>query len=160
MANSNFSVLDSRKRGPAPCRKFEFATVLSDLRAENLDLHLAKSMKKFNRQTGASGEGIAAGYLQKKGYTILERNFRNKFGEIDIIAKDNGTLVFVEVKSKTGTDFGSPEEMIHAGKLNRVRRMATVYMNGELVSCRIDVVAVVLNGDEEVVRLTHYENVY
>lgn len=117
-------------------------------------------MKKFNRQTGIVGEGHAARALENKGYTILEQNFSNKFGEIDIIARDKNVLVFVEVKTKIGEDFGSPEEMISPGKLQRVRNMATMYMNGEQMVCRIDVVAIVLDEENHVVRLTHYENVY
>ena len=85
-------------------------------------------MKQFNRQTGRAGEGYAATYLEKKGYIILEQNFSNKFGEIDIIARDKHILVFVEVKTKIGSDFGIPEEMINSGKLQRVRNMATMYM--------------------------------
>lgn len=117
-------------------------------------------MKQFNRQTGASAESIVAAHLQKKGYTILERNFRNKFGEIDVIARDGKILVFVEVKAKIGGNFGLPEDMVSQGKIQRVRNMATIYMKGELLSCRIDVVAIVFDEDEYVVRLTHYENVY
>lgn len=117
-------------------------------------------MKHFNRQTGALGEGVAAMHLQEKGYAILERNFRNKFGEIDIIAKDKNTLVFVEVKAKIGMDYGNPEDMINPGKLQKIRNMAMVYMKGSVVSCRIDVVAIVFDEDENVVRRTHYENVY
>jgi putative endonuclease len=116
-------------------------------------------MKQFNRSTGRTGEAIAAEHLIKKGFTILERNFSNKFGEIDIIARDKNVLIFVEVKTKIGVDFGSPEEMISPGKLNRIRSMATMYMKGELVPCRIDMVAIVLGQNNEVVRLTHYENV-
>jgi putative endonuclease len=116
-------------------------------------------MKTFNRSTGRTGEDIAARMLQEKGYTILERNFSNKFGEIDIIVKDREALVFVEVKVKTGIEFGLPEEMISPGKLQRIRNMATLYMKGELVPCRIDVVAIVLGPDNNVLRLTHYENV-
>lgn len=116
-------------------------------------------MKQYNRDTGNKGEGIAASYLRKKGYTILERNFKNKFGEIDIIAKDKDVLVFVEVKAKVGEMFGSPEEMISRGKLHRIRNMATMYLQGASVPCRIDVVAIVLTNEYEVSRLTHYENV-
>lgn len=116
-------------------------------------------MKQFNRKTGQSGEYIAAGALTKKGYEILERNFSNRFGEIDIIAKDNETLVFVEVKAKVGETFGTPEDMISPGKLARIRNMATIYLNGQSVPCRIDVVAIVLGEQNEVLRLTHYENV-
>ena len=117
-------------------------------------------MKKYNRQTGLSAEGIAAAHLQEKGLVILERNFSNKFGEIDIIAKDKDVLVFVEVKAKIGDYFGSPEDMISPGKLQRIRNMASVYTKGKEVPCRIDVVAIVFNDDEQVSRLTHYENVY
>jgi putative endonuclease len=116
-------------------------------------------MKTFNRATGRATEDIAAQTLQDKGYTILERNFSNRFGEIDIIAQDHDTLVFVEVKAKTGIDYGLPEEMINPGKLARIRNMATVYLNGKSVPCRIDVVAIVLGENNEVIRLTHYENV-
>lgn len=124
------------------------------------NLGLPCDMKHFNRQTGALGEGFAAIHLQEKGYTILERNFRKKFGEIDIIAKDTNTLVFVEVKAKIGIDCGSPEDMINPKKLQKIRNMAMVYMKEDIVACRIDVVAIVLDEDETVVRLTHYENVY
>lgn len=117
-------------------------------------------MKAFNRATGIIGESYATKALEKKGYSILEKNFSNKFGEIDIIAKDLDTLVFVEVKTKIGDDFGLPEEMVGKGKLQRIRNMATMYTKGEQVVCRIDVIAIVLDGNNEVIRLTHYENVY
>jgi putative endonuclease len=117
-------------------------------------------MKQENRNKGRKAEDLAAVELAKKGYEILERNFQNKFGEIDIIAKDGKTLVFVEVKAKTGEEFGWPEEMVGKGKLARVRQMAAVYLEGQTVLCRIDVVAIVFSAEGEVLRLTHYENVY
>ncbi len=133
------------------------------LRAENYELaaYLYKEiMKQFNRKTGAVGEDMAAGYLFKEGFAILERNFSNKFGEIDIIARDRDTIVFVEVKTKVGEAFGSPEEMVGRGKLQRIRNMATIYLNGKSAPCRIDVVAIVLDENNNVVRFTHHENVY
>ncbi|HSW89647.1 MAG TPA: YraN family protein [Patescibacteria group bacterium] len=117
-------------------------------------------MKYQNKSTGQSGESFAKEYLLEKGYQILQMNFSNKFGEIDIIARDQNTLVFVEVKTKTGIDFGSPEEMINKGKLSRVRHMGMIYTNGKSVPCRIDVIAIVLTRSGEVARLTHHENVY
>lgn len=117
-------------------------------------------MKYFNRQTGYLGEDFAAETLKNKGYKILERNFSNKFGEIDIIARDGDILVFVEVKAKKGTDFGLPEEMVNAGKLRKIRRMADVYLNGKTLPCRIDVVAIVLSQTDGLLQLNHYENVY
>ena len=117
-------------------------------------------MKVQNRETGQKAENLAVKELLKKGYSILESNFSNRFGEIDIIAKDKDTLVFVEVKAKTGAEFGLPEEMISAGKLRKVKNMATIYMKGENLLCRIDVIAVVFSIDGDLIRLTHYENVY
>lgn len=117
-------------------------------------------MKTQNRETGRFGEDLAAKELEKKGYKILERNFSNKFGEIDVIAQDKKVLVFVEVKTKRGESFGTPEEMINPKKLWKIRNMANIYMHRNDLPCRIDVVAVVLGDGDEVVRLTHYENVY
>lgn len=117
-------------------------------------------MKTLNLYTGKLAEDLACDHLKKKGYLLVERNFRNRFGEIDIIAKNKDTLVFIEVKAKTGKDFGSPEEMINSKKLFKVRRMAEVYLNGKNSLCRIDVVAVVLGDNNNLIRLTHYENVY
>ncbi|OGG05879.1 hypothetical protein A2872_02670 [Candidatus Gottesmanbacteria bacterium RIFCSPHIGHO2_01_FULL_42_12] len=117
-------------------------------------------MKLYNKITGQLGENFATDHLINKGYQILERNFHNKFGEIDIIAKKGDILIFVEVKTKIGDFFGTPEEMVGRGKLQRVRNMATMYMNGQLLPCQVDVFAVVLNPDNSLLRLTHYENVY
>ena len=116
-------------------------------------------MKTQNRQTGRLAEDMAVDALIKKGFQILERNISNRFGEIDIIAKDGDILVFVEVKAKKGIEFGMPEEMVNAHKLNKVRHMATIYMNGESLPCRIDVVAIVLSDSNDLVRLNHYQNV-
>ena len=117
-------------------------------------------MKANNRETGHLAEELASKALAEKGYHILERNFSNRFGEIDIIAKDKNILVFVEVKAKIGIEFGLPEEMISSRKLKKVKNMATLYMKGTITACRIDVVAVVLSQDKDLIRLTHYENVY
>ncbi|MEK7203850.1 MAG: YraN family protein [Patescibacteria group bacterium] len=112
------------------------------------------------REIGRLAETLTVKALMEKGYQILKTNFSNRFGEIDIIAQDKTILVFVEVKAKKGVEFGLPEEMISKGKLKRVKNMATIYMKGETLPCRIDVVAVVLSPENELVRLTHYENVY
>lgn len=97
--------------------------------------------------------------FQAKGYEIVERNWSDKFGEIDIIAREGETLVFVEVKAKTGEETGTPEEMAGKGKLGRVRQAAERYLQDREMLCRIDVVAVVLKETGELVRLTHYEAV-
>jgi putative endonuclease len=105
---------------------------------------------------------LATEYLEKKGYKIRERNFRTRFGEVDIICLDGQTLVFVEVKTKIGHDFGEPEEMVNKRKLSQVKKMGEMYLqdNGLNVACRVDVVAIVLTKDSEVERLEHYQGVY
>ena len=129
-------------------------------------------MKQFNYLKGQVGEKAAEEFLRKKGYQILERNFRTKFGEIDIIAKQHlrgersshlgGVLIFVEVKTKSGEEFGEPWEMVDERKVGQVRRMAELYLMkkrlGE-VACRIDVVGVWLDIEGEVEKIEHWENV-
>lgn len=116
-------------------------------------------MKAFNKTTGKIGEDFAAKLLTEKGFTIVKRNFSTRFGEIDLVCQDGDTIVFVEVKTKKGLAFGSPEEMFGAGKARRVKHMGLVYLNGKAASCRIDMVAVVLNADDSLSRITHYPNV-
>lgn len=117
-------------------------------------------MKSENRNTGKFGEDIAADFLHNKGYKILKRNFSNKFGEIDIVAEHKNILIFVEVKTKRGEEFGTPEEMISKGKLNKIKMMGNLYMRDKVQPCRIDVVAIVLDEYNEVERINHYEGVY
>ena len=116
-------------------------------------------MKVLNRETGRIGEGIAEGFLVKKGLELVLRNFSTRFGEIDLIMRDKDVLVFVEVKTKKGLDWGRPEEMFTRGKYERVKRMASVYLKGKEVSCRIDMVAVVLGEENQPVSVKHFENV-
>jgi putative endonuclease len=94
------------------------------------------------------GEDLAEKYLKSKGYKILERNFRKGYGEIDIIALKDDTLVFVEVKTRTSTKFGTPFEAISPFKLKALERTALFYKNlhPELPSAlRIEAVSVLLD---------------
>ena len=119
-------------------------------------------MKKENFQTGRYGEELATNYLQKKGYRIVENNFRTRFGEIDIVCYDHDILVFVEVKTKIGHDFGEPEDMVNKSKLSKVKNMGEVYLQDKKldVECRVDVVGIVLDEDGKVERISHFEAVY
>ena len=119
-------------------------------------------MKSKNKETGNKGEDLADKYLQMNGYKIIERNFRTRFGEIDIVCSDGQTLVFVEVKTKIGHDFGEPEEMVNKSKLTQVKRMGEVYLLDHKldVACRVDVVAIVLKDDGMVEKMEHYQAVY
>ena len=115
---------------------------------------------EFNKKIiGKIGEDMAERLLVKKGYELVVRNYGTRFGEIDLIMKQNDILVFVEVKTKKGLKFGTPEEMFTRGKYNKVKRMATTYLKGQDVPCRIDMVAVILDSENNPVSVKHYENV-
>jgi putative endonuclease len=89
-------------------------------------------------------EGLAAGFLRKMGYRIVEQNFKTHIGEIDIIAEDGGTLVFVEVKTRESLYYGRPFESVTAGKKRKIAGTAMLYLKRykELPPCRFDVVSI------------------
>ncbi len=111
------------------------------------------------RSIGDSGEDIAIDFLTGKGYEIVKRNFHfGKSGEIDIVAKDNGILVFVEVKLRRSSKYGNPLDSITPGKVKKLRRAAEgyLYVNKiQNVECRFDVVAIDLaDGKRDITHLT------
>ena len=113
------------------------------------------------RDTGILGEKLAKDFLKKKGYRIKETNYRCPGGEIDIIAKDKDSLVFIEVRTKTSLEFGSPEESITPTKKERLRAVASHYRqtHSDLPPLwRIDVVAVELNQNRKLSRIELIEN--
>lgn len=120
-------------------------------------------MKAFNRKTGNIGEELAAKYLIKNSYQILERNFHTRFGEIDIICKKKDTIIFIEVKTKTSINYGTPEEMINQNKINKIQKMANVYLTTKRLhnySIRLDAIAITLDGNGQVQSFNHHENLY
>ncbi len=115
---------------------------------------------------GKRGEDAACVFLQKKGYIIIERNFRIRNGEIDIIALDkttkSETLVFVEVKTRESNAFGTPLEAINYYKLKFLIRTATFYSmtHPKLPqSLRIDAISVLLGAREELYEIEHIKNI-
>ena len=116
----------------------------------------------LNRQeTGKLGEKLARKLLQKKGYHILETNFRCRAGEIDIVAQKEDCLVFVEVRTKSSGDFGTPEESITAGKKERLVASALHYIDSHHdlpPSWRIDVVAIEMDNKGKSKRTELIEN--
>ena len=109
-------------------------------------------MKGWRRQRGQEGEQLAVAFLQRQGYRIQEQNYRNRKGEIDIIAWDGETLVFVEVKAKTQTTFGYPEEMVDRRKQRTIVQVAMMYVHRHQLlqtSLRFDVVAIQLRPGGE-----------
>lgn len=118
-------------------------------------------MKEFNLQTGKLGEEIAKGYLENKGYKIIEQNYKTKYGEIDLLARKGKELIVVEVRTKRGEQFGSPEESLDWQKLRKLQFNAQSYVskNRWPGPCRIDAVCIVLKPDQTVERIEHYENI-
>ena len=113
------------------------------------------------QETGNLGEKLAAGFLQKRGYRILQTNYRCPEGEVDIVARQNDCLVFVEVRTKRSSAFGSPEESITPAKMEKLRRVAAHYRqaHGDIpASWRIDVVAVELDRRNKPRRIELIEN--
>lgn len=102
------------------------------------------------------GERLAQEFLKKKKYKIIETNYNCGFGEIDIIAQDKKTLVFVEVKAKSSTVFGLPREMVGVYKQRKIKQVANYYIvqNEIKQDCRFDVIEV-LNG-----KVNHIESAF
>ncbi|TDZ77209.1 hypothetical protein DE4585_01459 [Mycobacteroides salmoniphilum] len=111
-------------------------------------------------QIGSRGEDLAAEYLSGDGFTILDRNWRCRYGELDIIAAEGEVLVFVEVKTRTGRAFGTPAEAVTHTKLRRLRRLAGIWLaaqDGSWPAVRIDVIEIRLSGS--VPEITHIQGV-
>ena len=106
------------------------------------------SKKNPKKATGRAGEDAAVQCLEKMGYTILERNYRLRIGEVDIIARDKEYLVFIEVKTRRSKTFGSPFEAVDTRKQQQIIQVASVYVRGKEVPVRFDVVAVHLSGQD------------
>ncbi len=113
-----------------------------------------------NQEIGYWGESIAAEYLQKKGYLFVDRNVRTPYGEIDLIMRFNGLLVFIEVKTRTSTCYGYPEESITPKKADHILNSAGHYAEEHgIETWRIDAVAVVGKPEGGVPSVTHFEDV-
>lgn len=113
--------------------------------------------------TGASGEDVACDYLRGRGYRILDRNWRSRHGELDIVAMRGDTIIAVEVKTRRGTGFGDPLEAITQAKLARLRRLFGEWLGQQSTRgggsrLRIDAIGVLmLPGTSPVI--THVEGV-
>jgi len=113
------------------------------------------------RDTGILGEKLARDFLKKRGYRVLDTNYRCPEGEIDIVARHQDTLVFVEVRARTSSEFGTPEESITPVKKKRLRATALHYgqTHDSLPELwRIDVVAIELDMKGKPLRIELIEN--
>ena len=118
-------------------------------------------MGKYNLELGNLGEKIAKKYLENKGYKIIEQNCRNKYGEIDLICRDRDCLIFIEVKTRSKEQFGTPEDALNKNKIQRLIKNSEAYMlrKGYRVNYRIDAICIVLDKDKRPKRIDHYENI-
>ena len=108
-------------------------------------------MPDRRRQFGSNSESLAAWYLKKSGYKILEQNYRTPLGEIDIIAKEKKTIVFVEVKSRRSNRYGNPKWAVTLRKQRKISMVALQYLKSTRQMdnrARFDVVTVISNQDE------------
>lgn len=107
------------------------------------------------KERGTEGEDLAVAYLEKEGYRIDRRNYRFGRGEIDIVAEDGRTLVFVEVKARASKAFGDPEDAVTHQKRRQLRKIAGGYLFERHIEdrdCRFDVIAVEFAGGKPVLR--------
>ena len=116
--------------------------------------------KKDKILTGKIGEDAAGKYLKRKGFKIIERNYKNKHGEIDLICKDKDNLVFIEVKTR-GSGFGSPEDAVNLLKIRQIIKVSEIYLflKNIIHSARIDAICVVLDNNFRVKRISHYKEI-
>ena len=115
----------------------------------------------MKRTTGSLGEDLAAQYLERAGLSLIERNYRCKAGEIDLVATDGDELVFAEVRTRSGTAFGTPEESLTARKRRKMAECAFSYLAERSApgrAWRVDLVAIELDRGR-VVRVDHYKHV-
>ena len=117
---------------------------------------------KTNRQIGDEGEDLAVSYLESKDYTVLERNYFFEHAEVDIVAYDEKQIVFVEVKFRSDTFFGEPEDAVSEEKQQNIFKAAEAWlyerkMDGSPV--RFDVISIIQKGDEAP-EFKHFENAF
>lgn len=116
-------------------------------------------MGKHN-ETGQQGEQAATDFLEQKGYKILHRNWRYKRAELDIVAMDKRTMVFVEVKTRSDYTFGRPETAVDGKKQRLMTQAAIAYMSesGHDGAIRFDILSLILRGDK--FYIDHYEDAF
>lgn len=108
-------------------------------------MKLTPNPAPFRLSLGDRGEVAACGFLKEKGYKILDKNYKCKIGEIDVVAKREGRLAFIEVKTRTGPRFGMPQEAVDRKKQEKIFKLAQWYMKEkklEKIPVAFDVVAV------------------
>jgi putative endonuclease len=117
----------------------------------------------WRQRVATRGEAAAADYLRANGFTILDRNFRLPQGELDLVAREGDEIVFVEVKTRSGSEHLAPDQAVTAVKLDRLGRLAEAYLirHGHPdASWRVDVIAVILDSSDRVRQLEHIRGAF
>lgn len=123
---------------------------------------MVNNMLFYKQNIGKIGEDAATKFLKKLGYKILCRNFRNSYGEVDIIAKDKSCTVFIEVKTRTSVDFGYPSEAVDCRKQNKIIMVAQTYPKISYNSyIRFDIVEVYIDkNSKKINEINHIKNAF
>lgn len=120
-------------------------------------------MKKLNKEVGNYSEELATNYLKAQGYLVLERNFRNFLGEIDIICQKKDLLVIVEVKGRYSYNYGIPKESVTIYKQKSILKVATSYITYKKLNnmnLRFDVIEIFLNQKNNLFKIDHIEDAF
>jgi len=116
-----------------------------------------------NIKIGKYGEDVASKYLETKGYTIKERNYRTFLGEIDIVCEYKGNIIFVEVKTRCSDKFGQPEEAINFNKQQKIIKNALCYMSKYHLweqNCCFDVILISITKNRDLKNIKHVRNAF
>lgn len=120
-------------------------------------------MSNLRIKIGKIGEAFAVDYLKAQDYQILEQNYRLRFGEIDLIARQGRRTVFVEVKTRRSLKFGTPQTAVTPTKQKQISKVALSYLQEHNLldgACRFDVIAVFLSLQCKLINLHHIENAF
>ncbi len=119
-------------------------------------------MAETTKKIGDRGEDIAAAYLESKDWLIIDRNYAFEKAEVDIVATDRNYIIFVEVKTRSGTYFGRPEEFVTPAKEANIKKAAEAWIyerKMETAVIRFDIISIVQNGNEAP-EITHFEDAF
>ncbi|MFA6594236.1 MAG: YraN family protein [Candidatus Buchananbacteria bacterium] len=118
-------------------------------------------MSDYRVRLGKYGENLAAQFLTRRGYQVIEKNYYTQFGEIDLIARSGDEILFVEVKTRTADKTGLPETAVDLHKLRHLQKAARIYLNCRGWSCfwRLDIISVELNRATGTAKIKWFNNI-
>ena len=120
-------------------------------------------MDKYNKIVGDYGEQIACNFLKKNRYSILTKNIKTSYQELDIVAKQNNTLTFIEVKTRTTNSLGLADEMLNPKKIHNLKKAISIYLNNhnteQYNDIRLDFISIDINKNNKTAKLKHYKDI-